>query len=307
MSDEPVSGEQSGGFPHNDLEGTLAAAYRGEVPVDDVIAALLDAPVWVPFGGDEGLLTGDFDENDPPGLLILDHDGHEVVPVYTSVELFAASFPDRRAINPPAARDFLEQLPPPIGASVNAGQEISLVMPHHAVREALGLSPDLEVGQPGESIPGVNPIEPGTRIRVGEPPTEPAELVSTVAAALRAVPPAVSARRAWVQIGELPPVLLIEVELVENGEDDRRAVVEAINSALRGTDPGFGVEITFARTGPAGLTWLVNHVGPFYGAGSPGDGTSPTTAAPAGGAGADDGAAGTAGTAGASGADGSHG
>ena len=109
----------------------------------------------------------------------------------------------------------------------------------------------------------------GTRFLIGHPPAEPSALLAEARSALRALPFARQAARAWLSVPGQGEGLLISVLLDDpSSEQARAAVADAIEDATAAVAlrVPFPVDLIFPGEGPPDAidAWIADNTRPFY-------------------------------------------
>lgn len=234
------------GFPHNQVEQSLAEAASGRVTVEEWLGAFVDALVWVPMTATSGQ-QGTFP--------VLSIDGGSYVPVFTSEAEVDRAAPDNPRITP-VVRELVASLPESVGLAVNPGGSVGLPVPAAVIRQAAGL---------GTRVPA------GTKVRIGVPAEEPEELLAAVAAGLAGLPAVRSARRCWAAVGESRPGLVIGLDVDPDNEQTRAGALDAVGGVAEGSAGSFPVDVVFENDRDEFTTWMNAHVEPFYEARGTGD------------------------------------
>jgi hypothetical protein len=170
------------------------------------------------------------------------------VPLYTSEECLRATVPDGTPFVALDVAGLLDAVEPEAWLGVNPGTESGVVLPANAVRGAVG---------PQQAAAG-------TEYAIGEPATEPAELLDDLRHWFAAEQPGVArAWRAQLALSGRAPEPLIGLELEPGTELDPvfAAVVDRVERHGRGPVTLVPVDPT-APEGPA--AWLLERTRPFY-------------------------------------------
>lgn len=234
------------GFPHNEVERSLADAAAGRVTVEEWLSRFVDATVWVPMTASSGQ-QGSFP--------VLSIDGGSYVPVFTSEGEVDRAAPDNPRIAP-VVRELVASLPESVGLAVNPGGSVGLPVPAATIRQAIGLGPR---------------VPAGTKVRIGEPAEEPEELLAAVAVGLGGLPAVRSARRCWAAVGESRPGLVIGLDVDPDNQQTRTSALDAVRAVADGTAGSFPVDVVFENDRDEFTAWMHAHVEPFYQARSSGD------------------------------------
>jgi hypothetical protein len=117
-------------------------------------------------------------------------DGAKYLPVYTSAGEFGQGAGDMAHMVSPL-RELARQLPPELGIAVNPGGSIGLPIHPTGVEMLRG---------------GIWTPPAGTRVRLGQPEIEPAELLVALRDTLGRVSEVKSVRSGWAQFADQPPL-----------------------------------------------------------------------------------------------------
>lgn len=199
--------------PGNPLEEVLLAASRAGAEPAPLLDALRDSSVLIPAEQ-----TGGPEEFEFP---IIEHEGGQYVPLYTSQEQAAKGAPEQDGWLQATGADLAKMLAsdPSTGIAVNPGGDLGVVLPPDTVAALRG--------------PGEQRFPEGTEVRVGLPANEPPELGEAVAAWATGRPEIVAVHRALVQAAaEANPTLVLGLEL--DPDADPTAAVEACVRNLPG-------------------------------------------------------------------------
>ncbi|MGC5021702.1 enhanced serine sensitivity protein SseB C-terminal domain-containing protein [Micromonospora sp. DT47] len=229
-------------FPANDVETALSRLRAGQGSPDELLAALADGELWLS-------LPAGAPADDEIQLPIVAMDGHPLVVVYTSAEQYARGAGEgTHAVM--RGRDLADRLPAELGLAVNPGGEYGLPIRPVGVRAMSG---------------GAHTLRAGQQVRLGLPAEEPEELLAALAERLRAVPAVASARRAWMQVGDEPPGLLIGVALDPATDPDRERTLAAVRDAVAAVPVDYAVDTIFLDN-PADTVqgWLLDNTQPCH-------------------------------------------
>lgn len=192
----------------NAVESALVAARSGALSSGQLLETLAAGDVWVP-------LPASISGGETADLPVMWISGHKYVPVYTSAEEFGRGAGDVAHMVSPM-RELARVLPPDLGIAINPGGTIGL--PVHPA--------GVDVLRGGQWTASA-----GSRVRLGQPETEPTELLEALKSALAQVREIQSTRSAWAQLGDEPPGLLLGVVLDPDSEAARQATLTAVANA----------------------------------------------------------------------------
>lgn len=210
----------------NPLEGVLAGLRAGTATPDQLLEALAGNTLWVPLPGGLG-------SDGQARLPVMVLDGSPYVAAYTSAEQYARGA---------GTQPHMEL----------TGKELAALM---ADELGLAVNPGADLGLPVRAD-GVRVIRGEHRtVRLGEPETEPVELLASLESAFAATPAVLSARRAVAQVGAEPPALLIGILPDRTVDDWERAGTEAVRP--------YAVVFLDDEADPV-ARWMNEHTTPFY-------------------------------------------
>jgi hypothetical protein len=166
------------------------------------------------------------------------------------------------------------RLPSGVGLAINPDTSPGLPLFPECVPYLARLTAPAILALAGTAPPGGLPMEqlaPGTggRFLVGHPPAEPSALLAEARAALRALPFACQASRAWLSVPGQGEGLLISVLLDDPAsEQARAAVTDAIEDATAAVAlrVPFPVDLIFPGEAPPDAidSWIAENTRPFY-------------------------------------------
>ena len=226
-------------FPANAVERLLLQASQQQIATTDFVRALLDVTVFMP------LATTPDGQSVMPTVTV---DEQVLVPVFTSEEQLRLGAPSAPYAMPPV-RELLQQLSPDTGLAVNIGGDVGLPIFADGLRAAEG---------------GTRTLDSGTRVRIGEPASEPGELLDTIGAALRRVPAVRAARRCWAHVGDDNPGLVVGLDIDPDNPPTRQAALAAVHDALDAAAPEFTVDVVFSSERDAFTDWMSANAAPFF-------------------------------------------
>ena len=251
---------------HDAVEQALAAAVKDVTRVGELLDELRRGRLWVPLP-DDGQPVTDGSAVTLPTVTYL---GAEFVPAFTSAVRLLHSAPEpadgfASPLIPHVvvrAADLARLLPAALGIALNPGAGESVPVYPEGVAY-LAAVPETEETDEAEEA------EPGSRISVGPPPTEPQGLFAGIRAGLRAVPGARSAAAAWLSVEFAGEGLIISVSLDDPGDDAAQAaVISAVEQAVAATpdDGGYPIDVTFPGEGEPDRVdeWISAFATPFY-------------------------------------------
>lgn len=247
------------------VEQVLAAAVKDPGRLDDLLGELTRARLWVPLPA-----SGAVTDGSAVALPTVTYLGAEFVPCFTSLQRLsdwpedpeAASGRQRSDDAPDVvphivvpALALARQLPDELGLAVNPGAEASVPIYPEGVRY-------LAAAQPGGS-------QAAPSVRVGDPPTEPEELLREVRDGLHAVPTVRHASRAWLSVPGQGEGLVISVTLDDPAsEPAHEAVVWTIERAVAAIpkQASFPIDVTFPGESDPNVVddWVASNTKPFY-------------------------------------------
>ncbi|OJF15391.1 enhanced serine sensitivity protein SseB C-terminal domain-containing protein [Couchioplanes caeruleus] len=234
-------------FPANPLESVLAGVRTGAATAEQLLHALRDNDLWVP-------LPAGADPNGDAALPVMPLEDGPYVAAYTSQEQFTHAAGEQ-AHMVLTGRELAALMPPELGLAVNPGAEIGLPIRASGVGILRGET---------------RRVTAGSRMRLGLPPEEPADLLTALADAFASLPAVLEARLALAQVGEQPPALLIGVRLKTDPPPDAgaRQVTAAVQAATARVPSPYPVDTVVLRDGSDPLTaWLMANTEPFYATG----------------------------------------
>ena len=198
--------------PDNPLEEVLLAASRGDAEPAAFLDALRDSAVIVPCEQ-----TGAADEVEFP---VIEHQGRPFVPFYTSRPQAAKGAPEQEGWLKVTGGDLAKMLTDDAtGLAVNPGGDLGVAIPPDAVAVLKG--------------PAQERFPAGTRVRVGLPAEEPAELRQAIGGWASSRPEVLAVHHALVQGEDDPdPTLVLGLELAAGA--DPAATVDAVVRNLPG-------------------------------------------------------------------------
>jgi SseB protein N-terminal domain/SseB protein C-terminal domain len=238
------------------IEDALAAAAKDTDRVGDLLDDLRRGRLWVPLPDGGGPVT----DGSAVHLPTVTYLGAEFVPAFTSAERLAA-WPLGALIPAQQATDQLPVVPHII---VPAAELARLLPPELGI----ALNPGAEASVPiyPEGIAYLAAIDAG-QVHVGHPPAEPVALLEEIRAALRAVPEARYASRAWLSVPGRGEGLIISVALRNpSSEDAHHAVIAAVERAVGAVPHQFPIDVTFPGEDEPDQVddWIAAHTDPFY-------------------------------------------
>ena len=166
------------------------------------------------------------------------------------------------------------RLPSGVGLAINPESSPGLPLFPECVPYLARLTAPAILALAGTAPPGALAMEQlapgsGARFLVGHPPAEPSALLTETRAALRGLPVARQASRAWLSVPGQGEGLLISVQLDDpSSEQARAAVTDAIEDATAAVAlrVPFPVDLIFpGETEPDAIdTWIAGNTRPFY-------------------------------------------
>lgn len=233
-------------FPANAVEEAMAAAMADPTRFAAFFTALATASVHVPLP--QGVPVAGQDAALPTMTI----DGSPYVVAFTSVDQLESAGVESAYVTAPA-RDLARSLPPGVGLAVNPG--------------GIGLPIDADgvIALAG----GQTTVPAGSRLRIGEPAQEPTALLQALAGALTRAGTVTEARRAWVQVEERAPGLVLGVRLTGTADEQMPAVLDAVRAAIDVVPVDFSVDVTLLEEGDSLSTWMLDHAPPFFRADDP--------------------------------------
>jgi hypothetical protein len=221
------------------IERSLAAVVRNPGELPSLLAELAVTRLWVPLP----VRRRPFTDGSAVLLPLIGYQGAEFVPCFTSVQrltTWAERAEPRRAGDPRdvpvphvviRADGLAQRLPSGFGLALNPDNGPGLPLYPECVPFLARFGTR---GQPGESGPLMDPLEPGdSELRIGHPPAEPTGLLAAARAALRPLPAVRQAARAWLAVPGQGEGLLFAVTVKDPASQlERTAVTEAIERAV---------------------------------------------------------------------------
>ena len=166
------------------------------------------------------------------------------------------------------------RLPTGVGLAINPDSSPGLPLFPECVPYLARLTAPAILALPGAVPPGglaMEHLDPGTgtRFLIGHPPAEPSALLAEARSALRALPFARQAARAWLSVPGRGEGLLISVLLDDpSSEQARAAVADAIEDATAAVAlrVPFPVNLVFPGEDPPDAidAWIAENTRPFY-------------------------------------------
>ncbi|MBV2353379.1 enhanced serine sensitivity protein SseB [Streptomyces sp. J2-1] len=239
-----------GGWPGNELEEVLSAAFGVPGAGARVLEVLGRAFVWVPLPGGGGPDTGPLD------LPTLEIDGQVYIPVFSSEEQLRLSAGAHMAYTIAPAVEFARGLPPQAGMLLNPDGTVGLPLPPEAVAEL--------------ARTGRTPLDgpaSGGRVRLFEPDwqDDPVDFLAAASAEFAATGVVLSARRCLAAVETADPVLFVGVELAPSDGDLRALPMAALERALDRAPVAWPVNLVLLDVAhdPVG-EWMRGNVRPFH-------------------------------------------
>ena len=267
------------------LEHALAAAVKDGERISEFLDVLSRGRLWLPLPTGGGPVT----DGSAIQLPTVTYLGAEFVPAFTSAGRLArcghgapaedgerpeagwsvlngqragwmaARVPSAGRMGPAAAHvvvpaaELARRLPPGLGIAVNPGAAASVPIYPAGVRYLAAAE-----WRAGEA-----------RIRLGQPPVEPERLLREVSAALRPIPAARQAARAWLSVPGAGEGLIISVTLDDPADrESQDAVLVAVEQAAVAAGPAarFPIDVTFpGELEPDDVDrWIADHAMPFH-------------------------------------------
>lgn len=297
----PPDGEDVGYSSCEAVERALAAAARNPAELPGLLTELAPSRLWVP------LPHRPFTDGTAVRLPLVRYQDADFVPCFTSVQrlnawagraVAAALDPVTGAELPGTgtgaggrywqragdarlvphvvlpAIGLARRLPSGVGLAVNPESSPGLPLFPECVPYLARLTAPAILALAGTAPPGALAVEqlvPGTdaRFLVGHPPAEPSALLAETRAALRALPFARQASRAWLSVPGQGEGLLISVLLDDpSSEQARAAVTDAIEDATAAVAlrAPFPVDLIFpGEAEPDAIdAWIADNTRPFY-------------------------------------------
>lgn len=234
----------------------MLAARRGEVPMEDFLAELRTAEVFLPIGDDAPEGTAQGGEGGLSLPIVTGRDGREYTPVFTARERLERFYGAGRRHATVPFSGLPERWPDDVFALLDPGEEVELALPPGDVRR---------LGERTRRRTGPVSVPAGGKVFVGEPAHEPTEAMSAIAEFAAGMPGVRAAYRAQVLLdrpGEEPhPV----IGLLLDDDADREAILRAAAAAIDQVDAGTVdlVEVVEGSTDPIG-GWMLAQSAPFY-------------------------------------------
>ena len=267
------------------VEHALAAAAKDGERISEFLDVLSRGRLWLPLPTGGGPVT----DGSAIQLPTVTYLGAEFVPAFTSAERLArcghgapagdgdrpeagwsvlngqragwmaARVPSAGGMRPAAphvvvpAAGLARRLPPGLGIALNPGAAASVPIYPAGVRYLAAAE-----WRAGEA-----------RIRLGQPPVEPESLLREVSAALRLIPAARQAARAWLSVPGAGEGLIISVTLDDPADlESQEAVLAAVEQAAVAAGPAawFPIDVTFpGELEPDDVDrWIADHAMPFH-------------------------------------------
>lgn len=227
-------------FPGNAAERALQQAYQGG-KVSQFLDVLARGELWVP------LPPSSTDPAEVVPLPMLALEGQAYVAVFTSQEQLTQSAGDVPYLASPA-QEFARSLPSHVGMAVNIGGEVGLPLQPDGVAYLAGLDPF---------------VRAGTRVRVGHPAQEPTDFLEELHRGLSGLSSVRRAYRAWVQLNDRAPGLVIGVH-GERLEQPPRSVLQAVGRAAQRVPVPFAVDVILDTPEDEIFAWMRQNTEPFY-------------------------------------------
>lgn len=227
-------------FPNNDLEHSLVRASE----TDDATTWLIEfgqALIWVP------VLSQDGDEGSLP---VLEVDGQQFVPVFTSEQEMRERSEDVDSFVNPLAGPFMANIPAGVGLVINPG--------------GLGLA--LEPDTLQQLIAAGQTINREAEVSIAEPPAaiDVQPLLQAVVAQIEPSPLVLAAHRCWVEIDETKSGLVIALDLEPNDHDTRAQAADLLRAALATVEFPHPIDVVFHGEGNVFAEWMVQNTKAFY-------------------------------------------
>jgi SseB protein N-terminal domain/SseB protein C-terminal domain len=245
--------------PEDAVERALDAAVADPARVGDLLDELRVARLWVPLP-DDGRAVTDGSAVNLPTVTYL---GSEFVPAFTSARRLAAASTTGAStddpVGPPTPHmvvrtaDLAGLLPAPLGIALNPGAGASVPVYPEGVAY-LAAAPN---------------ADPGGRITVSAPATQPDALLAAIRAGLIHIPAASEAAAAWLSVEFAGEGLIISVTLDDPADTEvQAAVIRTLEQAVQQApqDAGFPIDVTFPGEGePDPIDeWISAFATPFY-------------------------------------------
>ncbi len=247
----------SAGVGEDAVERALAAAVSDVTRVGDLLDELRTGRLWVPLPDDGGPVT----DGSAVTLPTVTYLGSEFVPAFTSAVRLLQSAPEPAdgfagPLIPHVivrAADLARLLPAALGIALNPGAGASVPVYPEGVAY----------------LAAAGDADPGGRISVGPPPTEPGGLFAGIRAGLLDVPAARTAAAAWLSVEFAGEGLIISVALDDPADDAAQATVISVierAAAAAPQDSGFPIDVTFPGEGEPDRVddWISAFATPFY-------------------------------------------
>jgi SseB protein N-terminal domain len=236
---------------------TAAADGADPARLDDLLDALSRGRLWLPLPGD-GCPVTDGSAVHLPTIRFL---GGVFIPAYTSAARLLRALEETAAgqrvtVLPHAvvrAADLARRLPPPLGIALNpAGPQSVPVYPAGVAYLAAQQA-----------------VVAGSRVSVGPLPAPPADLLTTIRAALARVRAAREAAAVWLRVDQAGEGMVIAVTLDDPGDAAARdATLAAVQAAADATPlPAAGaLDVTFPGEDEPNVIdrWVTTFATPFY-------------------------------------------
>ena len=244
------------------VERALAAVTRNPAELPSLLAELAPSRLWVPLPSGHRPFT----DGTAVRLPLIGYQGADFVPCFTSVQRLnawagraeAPAFDPAAGADPAADGRYLRRagdarlvphvvlpaiglarrLPSGLGLAINPDSVPGLPLFPECVPYLARLTAPAILAVAGAAPPGGLAMEhlapgTGTRFLVGHPPAEPTALLAATRAALRALPSARQASRAWLSVPGQGEGLLLSVLLDDPAsERARTAAADAIEHAV---------------------------------------------------------------------------
>jgi SseB protein C-terminal domain/SseB protein N-terminal domain len=229
-------------FPANPLEVALAGVRAGTTSADELLDALGANPLWVP-------LPSGVDAQGQAELPVMILDSRPHVAVYTSAEQYSRGAGGQAHMEM-TGRQLADLMADELGLAVNPGAELGLPVNQDGVRVLRG---------------GRKRVAAGTRVRLGDPAEEPHQLIAALAGAFASTPAVREARRAFAQIGDERPALLIGVRVDHGISGWQRDSLAAVTDAVAQAPVPYPVDTVFLDDDADPVNeWMLAHTDPFY-------------------------------------------
>ncbi|MEU4658600.1 enhanced serine sensitivity protein SseB [Streptomyces sp. NPDC023723] len=239
-----------GGWPGNELEEVLSAAFGVPGAGGRIVEVLGRSFVWVPLPNGGGPHQGPLD------LPTLEIAGQAYVPVFSSEEQFRQVVGGHLAFTVAPAVEFARGLPPQVGIAVNPDGVVGVPLPPAAVAELCRA--------------GRGPLDgpaAGGRVRLFEPDwqDDPVDFLSAASAEFAATGVVRTARRCLATVETADPVMFVGVELTHWEGDARAVPLDALGRALGRAPVKWPVNLVLLEAAQDPVCdWLRDHVRPFY-------------------------------------------